>query len=871
VVDFHGYWDGEWNNFTSWRIGAYAFNRPVWISEWVWGASWNNNGIFATDRSYSQANQQLNATNVKRIVEMLENEPRVERYYYWNHEADCSKLLKDGKLSLAGEYYATVNSNMAYRKAGEYVPTTPPQYDPENLRTEYDKTQKKVLLYWHEINGEYNKEMRVQRYDKSTSNWKTVQTVPLQEEEADYEFAVDGNVGEQFRILVVDANGKERASNTSQAASDDLVPGDEITVDEGTFYLGGNMLVNGDFELGLADWENGAGEPLVQPYYEALPVGGVNGSAYLQTYGNSTDKTSAQSIRRLLPVEGEYYYAQMASCNGDESKQRISTSISGAFPATKIASASATADWSKQGSVVKILDDYKYILVQLTNLNGKAQFDNFVVARLFATKDDALADALGWEKKRIEAFKAYNTAYPQLNAELDLLASGSSDPVLLEKAVKNALAAMKTIKAVPALCAEAELAIEVKAQGYAEIQTLLDDLKKATAAEDINTCYAALAEKLPQVMPYELQTTAIQNGTFAAVQGWNTIKGTYTGGDQRMATLAGKTCWKAWWSTPAAGGEATTMAIDQTVSKPDHGYYALEAKATTEHYCVTDQHAFMVVGTDTLNTPAMSRGVLDIPTIADSLKWETLATPYVYLTETDALTVGFTGSKKNAIDNAFHTYGNPESTGDQREGWWGATDFRFRLIRAYRDSVDASGWGSVCTPYAIAIPEGVTLYKVEGISADKSVIGITQVTETEAGTPYIYYSKNAGGEVVFLESGTKASSAKTVNGLRGWFANAGTSQYPLNALVMQNGKFENVSVRYKVKSFSAFVQKIDNLPTLPADWSGEGIATEGVPTAITAASSDTKSADEPAYNLNGTRANKAVKGIKVKKGRKVVE
>ena len=71
----------------------------------MWGASWNNNGIFATDRTYSIENQQKNADELKKIIPNLNNSPYVERYAYWNSEADCSKIIKDGALSIAGEYY----------------------------------------------------------------------------------------------------------------------------------------------------------------------------------------------------------------------------------------------------------------------------------------------------------------------------------------------------------------------------------------------------------------------------------------------------------------------------------------------------------------------------------------------------------------------------------------------------------------------------------------------------------------------------------------------------------------------------------------------------------------------------------------------
>ncbi len=62
LLDLHCYWPSG----SFWNLESYYNNygrRPIWISEWVWGASWNNNGIFgeAPDgrNSFSAANQQI--------------------------------------------------------------------------------------------------------------------------------------------------------------------------------------------------------------------------------------------------------------------------------------------------------------------------------------------------------------------------------------------------------------------------------------------------------------------------------------------------------------------------------------------------------------------------------------------------------------------------------------------------------------------------------------------------------------------------------------------------------------------------------------------------------------------------------------------
>ncbi|MCF0193147.1 MAG: hypothetical protein HUK05_07030, partial [Prevotella sp.] len=454
----------------------------------------------------SAANQQICYDGTVPILGVLNSNSKVERYAYWNSEAAGTHIYEGSSLTKLGEYYATMDEDLGYNPKNEYIPKTPRQYNPSNLRSEYDKVNHKAILYWHEVNGEYNKEMIIECMASSSTGWQKVQIVELQEEESDYEVAVDGKVGYKYRIKVVDANGTVRYTNIVQTVSDVVEAGDEITVGTETLYMGGNMLINGDFELGLADWTNGQGNPLSQPYYEVSPVGGVNGSAYLQTYGNSDDKTSEQSVLKVFNLEQNgYYYAQIGARNGADKNQKISTSTSVNFDLNTRAAVSATTEWSKQGSGFKVTED-NILLVQLRSLAGKAQFDDIVVAKLFASKEDALADALEWTKKRAEAFKAYNTAYPQLNSEIDALVASCTDPLLLEKGIKDAIAAIKTLNAKAALVADAEFAISIKVAGYEDVEPLLAALQNATAASDLNAAYEALAAKIDDVLLYTINT-----------------------------------------------------------------------------------------------------------------------------------------------------------------------------------------------------------------------------------------------------------------------------------------------------------------------------------------------------------------------------
>ena len=147
IIDLHCYWtEGSFNNIKSSWVDRY--HRPIWISEWVWGASWNNNGIFGIatgnnrdNPTQSQLNQ--NKTAVQSICTKLNSWDYIERYYYWNSEANCSKLyLSNGTLTPAGEYYASMNTGVVSQHEGpggnpppalNYVPTGRVMNTPEEI------------------------------------------------------------------------------------------------------------------------------------------------------------------------------------------------------------------------------------------------------------------------------------------------------------------------------------------------------------------------------------------------------------------------------------------------------------------------------------------------------------------------------------------------------------------------------------------------------------------------------------------------------------------------------------------------------------------------------------------------------------------
>ena len=218
ILDMHCYWP-EWNLNNQLQGWYDRYKRPIWVSEFVWGASWNNNGIFATDRSFSIENQQKNYDVMSKVLTNWNSWPYIERYAYWNSEADCSKLYKYGTgLSILGEWYADMKSGMGYNKAYEYVPRVV-QKSPTNFRASYDERDRELEVRWTNPNMEFTDSARLEmRFNDG--EWQTLQVFPCAER-TDYlyteTFPEDFEPGVYtYRVHNYDIDGQERYTREAQ-------------------------------------------------------------------------------------------------------------------------------------------------------------------------------------------------------------------------------------------------------------------------------------------------------------------------------------------------------------------------------------------------------------------------------------------------------------------------------------------------------------------------------------------------------------------------------------------------------------------------------------------------------------------------------
>ena len=834
IIDLHCYWaEGSFGNMHYWSD---KYKRPIWISEWCWGASWNNNGAFADGVTKSQVKGAL-----ERICTNLNNWDYVERYYYWNGEAPISRLY-DGGLTPAGEYYAAMKAPMAYNGKYDFVPKTPKQYAPSNFSVEYDNKKGLAVLKWDDKNGEMNSSMSIMRKAGSGKAWEVLCNVALQENAASYTFTDSAAmIGYQYQIVVKDANNQDRKSTTLMATSDELQTGDAIEIDGQTRYLGGNIMANGSFDMGFYGWLDGKGNTLSAPYFQVIPEGGNDDGAYLQAYGNGnlTSEMALHTVFTILPNTN--YYFSVASCNmpsGYDCKLGLSEEGMAAPAASPLFINNTTDKWLTQFASFNSKSNTQ-ARVRLFNLASKAQVDQMMLCQLFSTRDSAIADGIAKVRITAEAFKDYNTKYNYLNEDLTRISTGvtTTDAEALQtlaKAMEDALQAYRYLND-GTLVAYAEKLVALKLHGYESLELILNAAKKAKTIESVVMCYADLEEAVFDYLPYKQVKGKIENPNFSLNTGWTFKTGSYQGGDQRLATHDGVTCWNAWWSGIDADNETQSMAISQDLTFPGttpmHGLYALECKASTEHYCLSDQHGYITDGTVKENTQNLTADYLDL-NMPVAKRWGTLYTAPIYLNDNSTFTVGFEGTKKGSVANGWLQYGKTSGqSNDKREGWWCATDFALRFTPLYKQTVVPNQFGCICLPYAVRASETLECYKIVGINADYTQLCLEEIDETEAGVPFIYRSSDT--EALFLEYGDAV--AMTQNGpgnLRGYLI--ASARMPLNYYFVNDGAFEKITSanRTKVKNYDGYMRPFTDLnseaiPVL-TDWTGETMAISGV-------------------------------------------
>ena len=207
IVDIHCYWnEGSFNNIKgSW---ADKFQRPVWITEFIWGASWSGGfgifGIATTNEQRGNPTEDIlnqNRDVLARIWAKLNSYDFVERYAYWNDEWPCSKILWNNNLTPAGEYYSKMKTGPSFSGTYQFVPRDWRLQGATDLQASYDQKKGICTVSWTNYNGDLNETVSVQR-KRGSGSWLTVKTFTRPDDHTlTYEDELSDNGIYNYRIV----------------------------------------------------------------------------------------------------------------------------------------------------------------------------------------------------------------------------------------------------------------------------------------------------------------------------------------------------------------------------------------------------------------------------------------------------------------------------------------------------------------------------------------------------------------------------------------------------------------------------------------------------------------------------------------------
>lgn len=217
---------------------------------------------------------------------------------------------------------------------------------------------------------------------------------PFQKEiPASYSISKEGLVfGDTYRIHIVTLNGVDRYSNEATCFRTIDKVGDVVVANGKEYYIGKNIITNGEFNDGLTDWNDATAKPASQPGFQVVPFGGAEGDkdAYLQSWMH-TGATGEGSLARNFTIEkGRKYYFGVMTKNNTGSYQKLSLSADGTAETKTVSTLTDCGKWQKQTAIFDS-EDFTNLILRYRWLGSKAQFDKFYLAPVYDSREAALA------------------------------------------------------------------------------------------------------------------------------------------------------------------------------------------------------------------------------------------------------------------------------------------------------------------------------------------------------------------------------------------------------------------------------------------------------------------------------------------------
>lgn len=110
-------------------------------------------------------------------MDVLDNEPLLERHFVYNWVQDARSFVLDGKLTPAGREYANHHSALAFNRKSEYIHNwhIAPPFAYLNVNSDY----KSLDMKFYDHNGETGRNYIIECKKDNKTEWTVYKTLTL--------------------------------------------------------------------------------------------------------------------------------------------------------------------------------------------------------------------------------------------------------------------------------------------------------------------------------------------------------------------------------------------------------------------------------------------------------------------------------------------------------------------------------------------------------------------------------------------------------------------------------------------------------------------------------------------------------------------
>ena len=225
-VAFHAYWGpDEANGADAWETALKAIytatGRPIWLTEWAFGASWTNLSYWGD--TYSEKLED-NREAIFDIVNKLEELPYVERYSYYQWDLYYQRFITDddGWVTPAGRVYRDTKSTFAFNQDYVVVPNWwQPSTKTPTLSITADDSAGIATFTIVNTNNDYTETLTLEQYNDDTAEWDSIYAIEnryqFDSDTLTYTMSLDDidRWNDQFRVSLATVFGNSATSQTA--------------------------------------------------------------------------------------------------------------------------------------------------------------------------------------------------------------------------------------------------------------------------------------------------------------------------------------------------------------------------------------------------------------------------------------------------------------------------------------------------------------------------------------------------------------------------------------------------------------------------------------------------------------------------------